>query len=96
MSFLPVVVTTASLFVSDVDLTQAKIESGEIALEGNSIREKYWLYYNYPQSPGLKHSVPSRPKPDDFAEIMSNEYVRSIAVVNQAGLTDFLISGMQM
>lgn len=94
MTFLPVIVTTASLFVSDVDLALTDLVSGEVALQAESINERDWLFYNYPQSPGLKHSVPSRPKADDFRKIMTNEFVRSIAIVSQSGLKQFLTSGM--
>jgi hypothetical protein len=94
MTFLPVIVTTATMLISDVKLTDTNLQSGEVSLDSDSISPRDWLFYNYPQSPGLKHSVPSRPKSDSFSEILANEYVRSIAVVNPNGLQDFLSSPM--
>lgn len=92
MTFLPVIVTTANLYVTTVDLADTELASGEVSLGSESIRQADWLVYNYPQSPGLKHSVPSRPKADSFREIMTNEYVRSVAIVGHGALNDFLVS----
>ncbi len=58
MTFLPVIVTTATLFVSDVDLTTASLDIGEVDASTLNLQEQGWVIYQYPVSPGIKHSLP--------------------------------------
>ena len=50
---LPVVFTTARLFVSPVDIGTADLLSGNLKHE-MQLEEIDWVWYDYPQSPGLK------------------------------------------
>lgn len=94
MTFFPVVVTTAKLFISPVDLSKSDLQTGEINLANEFLSETKWLVYNYPQSPGLKHSVPTKPRSDDFREAFGVDFLRSIAFVNTSALDDFFGSGL--
>lgn len=88
--FLPVVFTTAKLVTAEVDFKRADLVSGTISgpLE---VKEVDWLYYQYPQSPQLKHGLPGEaPERDSFEELVVRSYVRSVAIVGPKGIQSFL------
>ena len=96
MMFFPVVVTTAQLFAADVELSAADIESGEIDPATVKLTEKDWIFYQYPVSPGLKHSVPQA-KPSsgvfslvDLGKSLDATYLRSVAIVQGKHIEKFL------
>lgn len=96
MNLIPVVVTTASLWSSDVDLSNADLKTGEIDLKDSGLQPRKWLWYQYPQSPGLKHSLQqlqSESYDDLLAEALYAKYVRPVAIVNAAGLEAFCANG---
>jgi hypothetical protein len=88
--FLPVVFTTASLWVSDSDLATAELSNGEIDLSKGKFDRVPWLWFQYNVSPGLKHSRQPLEKKEKVEDLMQEEYIRSIAVVNPVGISDFL------
>lgn len=88
--FLPVIFTTASLWVSDSDLATAELSNGEIDLSKGKFEKVPWLWFQYNVSPGLKHSRQPLNKKAKVEELMQEEYIRSIAVVNADGISDFL------
>jgi hypothetical protein len=96
MTFIPVVLTTAQLFAADVDLATADIETGEIDPATVSLVEKEWIFYQYPVSPGLKHSIPqAKPASEiisyvDLGKVLDANYLRSVAVVQGKYLERFL------
>jgi hypothetical protein len=92
ITLLPVIVTTADLYFSSADISNAELSSGEVDLSEKVLIKKEWLIYNYNQSPGLKHSVPSAKRHDKFDDILSEQFVRSIPIVNPTGLIKFLDS----
>lgn len=92
--FVPVIFTTAHLWVTKLDLSSADLESGNINLTENDVEERKWLFYHYHQSPGLKHSLPLAKQGNALRHILYNEYVRTIAVVNVSGLEEFLGLGI--
>ncbi|HEV7743891.1 MAG TPA: hypothetical protein VGO56_02740 [Pyrinomonadaceae bacterium] len=59
---LPVIFTTAQLWVSSADLGQADLTTGDINLSQDEFRPVPWLWYQYHMSPGLKHTYPSAQK----------------------------------
>jgi hypothetical protein len=56
LEFFPVVVTTAELLTTAKPLTESDLSTGKVAL-GGEIQSQPWVFFRYPQSPGLKHSV---------------------------------------
>lgn len=90
VELMPVVFTTAQLFVTSVDLSLADLETGEISLDGE-VNGSDWLLYQYPQSPDIKHHFDrgtlSR---DSFADLMARDFVRSVAIVGPGGIREFL------
>src|SRR6266542_710648 len=54
----PVIFTTAALWTYDADLSEADLESGHIVSAGpDAFQPCDWLFYEYNQSPTLKHSL---------------------------------------
>jgi hypothetical protein len=57
LEFFPVVVTTAELLTTAKPLAESNLRTGKVAL-GGAVPSQPWIFFRYPQSPGLKHSVP--------------------------------------
>lgn len=93
VSFFPVIFTTANLFTTQTPLTSADLATGAMQppLE---VAETDWVWYDYPQSPSLKHSVATEDSKDDLREVLYHEFVRRIAVVGVNGIDSFLRSSM--
>lgn len=88
--FLPVIFTTANLFVSDVDISSSDLQTGEIKLTKEQIKSVSWLYYQYPMSIGLKHSTNSQNESKDISSLLVNDYLRTIPIVSADGIESFL------
>jgi hypothetical protein len=88
--FLPVIFTTAQLWTSAVDLRTADLERGKVTLEEEPVQRE-WLFYQYPQSPGLKHEVQRGAlSQDSFSDRIARDFVRSIGIVSAGGIREFL------
>ena len=94
MTFIPVIVTTAELFAAGVDLSEGDIELGELDAAKVQLAEKEWLFYQYPVSPGIKHSVPqAKPDPEsliDLGKALDANYLRTVAIVQGKHIEKFL------
>ena len=88
--FLPVIFTTARLWFSDVELTTAELESGNIDLTRSNFSRQPWVCYQYHQSPGIKHSASPDSIPSDLGLLLRSEYIRTIAIVSPEGIAPFL------
>jgi hypothetical protein len=87
---LPVIFTTAKLFVSNANLANSLLD-GNMDLSGESFEQVPWLWYQSHASPGLKHAHPLDRDPiKSFEGLMDTFYIRTIAVVGQGGLEPFL------
>lgn len=95
VTLVPVVFTTATLQSSDVDLRTTDLKTGEVKLAEPPKDEK-WVYFQYPQSPVMRHSVTRAGSPwgdshpDSWSEIVARDYWRTIAIVSAEGVSDFL------
>jgi len=89
-AFLPVIFTTAKLFVSDVDLSSADIDNGNIDSTNIKLEEKNWILYQYSQSPDLKHNIISLNEYHTLSDILYFDYTRTIPIVNSKGIKEFL------
>ena len=89
-SFLPVIFTTAKLWVCDYDISEADIESGKVNLGEAKLEERKWLFYQYAQSPDLKHPYSFTGLESDMSHILYADYTRTIPIVNSEGIKDFL------
>ncbi len=87
---VPVIFTTANLWISEVDLGSADLGTGSIAVDTASLKPAPWLWLNYNQSPGLKHSLAGQEQYHGMDDMLEAEFTRSIAIVNALGIEDFL------
>jgi hypothetical protein len=97
MIFIPVIVTTAQLVAASVDMGTCDIETGELDSDQVTLTEKEWLFYQYPVSPGIRHSAPqamtTTPPLSRFVDLgtaLEGSYLRSIAVVQGNHIAKFL------
>lgn len=87
--FIPVIFTTAKLFVSDADLSTTDLQSGNIDLSNTGFVETPYLFYQYNLSPVLKHSLPSGQR-NNLSVLLQFAFARTIAIVSAAGIEHFL------
>jgi hypothetical protein len=88
LTFIPVVFTTADLWVSDVDLGAADLATGN--LQGLRCEKADWLWFNHNRSPKLRHAQPWAPAERDLRRDLELEFTRSVAVVSSSGIDTFL------
>lgn len=88
--FLPMIVTTANLYMTTSDLSLASIESGELGEASLHVEKVRWLWYRYHQSPALKHTVPTNNPSMSINDILLYEFARTVAIVTPDGINDFL------
>lgn len=91
-SFLPVVFTTAKLWVCDYNISDADLKSGTVDLGDANLEERKWLFYQYAQSPDLKHPYSVAGLESDLSDFLYSAYTRTIPVVNADGIREFLSS----
>ena len=89
--FVPVVFTTAALWTSTVDLGSSDIATGRLPAGDLGLVRKDWLWLDYPQSPGIKHSLLHDPVvPRSLRDIFYAEGLRRVAIVSPTGIEPFL------
>jgi len=87
---MPVVLTTARLWTSDVDLSSANLASGQLDLSKVSVAPADWLFLNYNVSPGLRHSAQDHAVDIDLSGVLHDHFIRSVALVSVDGIGAFL------
>jgi hypothetical protein len=90
LSFMPVVFTTAKLWTCEYDISTADLETGKVDLEGADLREEKWLFYQYAQSPDLKHSHSAAEHISNISDVLYIDYTRTIPIVNALSIGEFL------
>ena len=90
--FMPVILTTARLWVVDGDLSTADLATGRLPEDWGSLKSVEWLWFSHNQSPALRHQLPSPTTTGgfDISSALHAEYTRSIAVVGREGIDAFL------
>jgi hypothetical protein len=89
---LPVIFTTAQLWISHSDLGLANLDTGDIDLSRDKFESVPWLWYQYHMSPGLKHTSIYEPRHEIKAEeFIEAKYIRTVAIVSASGIEDFLL-----
>lgn len=90
IDLLPVIFTTAQIWVSDVNLSEADLKTGDIKVLSSDFTRADWVLYQYHLSPGIKHqhSLPDENK--TLQGVLQREYIRTIAVVSPNGIDSFL------
>ncbi len=94
IGLVPVIFTTANLWVTKAALSGADIETGNIEMEDSEVKQEPWLFYHYHQSPTLKHTLPpekeTSEEPVNLHDILYRDFVRPIPIVTPSGLEHFL------
>lgn len=87
---LPVLFTTARLWVSDVALDRSDIVTGKIDFTGSALKPVPWLLYQHFQSPELGHQVSGNRVDESVGRILEVDFMRSVAIVSSEGIEDYL------
>jgi hypothetical protein len=85
-----VLFTTAKLFVTDVDIGAAVIETGAVDADAMLVGEAPWVPYQYHVSVSSRSAITQQKKPPTLGHLLDQEFVRTIFVVNAAHITAFL------
>ena len=88
--FLPVIFTTAELWVVEGNISEASIETGLLPSEWGKAERVEWLWYTHNQSQSLKPIISTPPGSFDIEKYIRLESARSIAVVSPQGIASFL------
>ncbi len=90
--FLPVIFTTAALWIAEGDLSAADLATGLLPQGWGAPKNVPWLWFSHNQSPALRHQLPLSVAPDhlELPQALHAEYTRSIAVVGRDGIDTFL------
>lgn len=88
-AFMPVIYTTANLWVSDVDLSMADIKDGNIDVSSVQLKQKEWLFYQHSQSPNIKHSFGNLGNSEGLSDLLYLDYTRTIPIVNSSAIQSF-------
>jgi hypothetical protein len=88
--FFPVIFTTAHLWTSDIDVSEADLATGRLSSREGQLQEVGWLLYQYHQSPGLTHGLFNADNCGSLGDYLYSESARTIAIVGAAGIEGFL------
>ena len=88
-AFMPVIFTTANLWVSDVNLGMADIKSGNIDVSSVQLKPTEWLFYQHSQSPNIKHSFANLGNSEELSDLLYLDYTRTIPIVNSSAIQSF-------
>jgi len=91
--FLPVIFTTANLWVSDADLANADLASGH--LEIAKCQKADWIWFNYNRSPMLSHDFCGEQTSSNRRDL-EFEFSRSVAIVSVPGIEQFLTTNLDL
>jgi len=88
---LPVIFTTARLWVCNTDLSQADLASGNIDPAIVEYKEVTSVLYQYVISPGIRHDLfPASQETRSLSSTLAACSLRTVAIVNPEGVEDFL------
>lgn len=89
VAFMPVIFTTANLWASDVNLSMTDVKDGKVDLSSVQLAPKEWIFYQYAQSPNLKHSLGNLENSEGLSDILYTDYTRTILIVRSSAIESF-------
>jgi len=90
LEFFPMVVTTAELLTTAKPLTESDLSTGQVSL-GGEVQSQPWVFFRYPQSPGLKHSVPvSAADTSGLGKALKVIFSRIVAIIRADKVEQYL------
>ncbi len=93
IQLLPVIFSTARIWVTQASLGDADLLTGRLDLSRFPAEERPWVFLHYPQSPSLKHSLTISKNTfydDVLIDALYADFVRTIGIVTASGIEDFL------
>lgn len=88
--FIPVVFTTANLFYSQADISEASTVSGYVAKDSVKVEKIDWLWYNHNRSIQLSHDTRFNYEANSNYDVLFRDFTRSVAIVGPDGIDTFL------
>ena len=89
-TFIPVVFTTAKLFTTTSDIADCELEDGRMRPDSIELQPVDWLWFNHNRSVSLTHDLSFNHGANKDVDIYYRDFTRSIAIVNYAGIGNFL------
>lgn len=91
--FIPVIFTTAQLWLTDTDISMADISTGNLPADSIKAQKVDWLWFNYHRSENLSpdHILGSLNK---YISKEYYEFSRTTAIVSSNGIDNFLKSNL--
>jgi hypothetical protein len=93
--FIPVVFTTAQVWVTDVDLGSADIATGDLPTEAVRAQATDWIWCNHNRSPLLRADLEWAHLSGELARELRLEFTRTIAIVGPEGIDKFLTTALE-
>lgn len=87
---VPVIFTTAELWVSDAELEKSDLDTGSLDGIDLAPRRVDRVWYRHNVTPDLRPAVPFSQQAQDLHDAAELEAARSVAIVSPAGLASFL------
>ena len=89
---IPVIFTTAQLWVTEADLGNADLITGNLSTESVNAKKVDWIWFNHNRSPRLRHDVQleSYDSGIDLSTELKHEFARSVAIISSSGIDHFL------
>jgi hypothetical protein len=88
--FIPVIFTTANLFVTENDLSKADLSTGELSKGTTNAKPVDWIWFNYNRSLQLSSELPHISISESTGSKYFYDFTRTIAIVGATGVDNFL------
>jgi len=87
---IPIILTTANILAGNLEIENIDLLNGNLKTLP-SLTPKDWVYYQYHQSPALKHNFPAEQSANyELPYILDRDYIRTIPIVSAKGISSFL------
>ena len=90
LTFVPVIFTTAKLWVTDCDIGTADLTSGNLDAGKIQLQPVDWLWFNHNRSQLLSHEFQVQTVKTELETDLERLFTRSLAVVSVSGIERFL------
>jgi hypothetical protein len=91
--FIPVVVTTAHLYVTDADIAESDLRTGNLQPDSVKVKKTDVVWFTHNRSPAMQPDAASATAFSNFNEFsaaLRNEFARSVAIISPDGIDEFL------
>jgi hypothetical protein len=87
---IPVIFTTAKLFVTEVDIGKADITKGHLPVDSVKLTPKNWIWFNENRSLNQSHNLRFNHSVSTNLSKYFQEFTRTVAIVSSEGIDEFL------